>query len=100
MENEIYIKTAKIIYENEGDCRTIDYCNDCPFDNLCNFLTTNKDKFKFAKEFLEEQKAELPIVEEEMDEIEIKGIKISCRKDKDIEVTTKNNIITIKILED
>lgn len=52
MEN-VFIKTAKIIYENEGDCIDINRCEDCPFDNICDLYITDETKFELAKELLE-----------------------------------------------
>lgn len=104
---DIFIKTAKIIYKNEGDCMDINHCIDCPFVNACDLYTTDKNKFELAKNFLEEKEIELPIInskliitEAEMKELYINGIRISYDKQKNVKVTKENNSIIIKLLEE
>ena len=106
MEN-ILIKTAKIIYENEGDCTNIDYCEQCPFDNICSLYTTDETKFEIAKEILEKEGIELPVIKPkslitktEIIELYINGIRISYDKQKNIEVIKENNSIIIKLQEE
>lgn len=104
---DIFIKTAKIIYENEGDCIDINRCEDCPFDKICDLYITDETKFELAKELLKKEGIELPIInseliitEAEMKELYINGIRISYDKQKNVKVKTENNSIIIKLLEE
>lgn len=106
MEN-VFIKTAKIIYENEGDCIDINRCEDCPFDHICDLYITDETKFELAKELLEKEGIELPVIKPkllitktEMKELYINGIRISYDKQKNVEVKTENNLIIIKLPEE
>ena len=106
MEN-VFIKTAKTIYENEGDCIDINRCEDCPLDDVCDLYTTDKIRFKYTKEILEEKGIELPVIKPkssitktEMIELYTNGIRISYDKQKNIEVTKENNSIIIKLPEE
>lgn len=86
---EVFIKAAKTIYENEGNCKDINHCEDCPLDDVCDLYTTDKIRFEYTKEILEKEGIELPVIKPkslitktEMIELYINGIRISYDKQK------------------
>ena len=99
MEN-VFLETAKTIYRNEGNCNEIEYCADCPFDNVCFFSTTEEEKYQLAKKFLTNETTETKNTKEKTNQITIKGITISWDSDKKVDISERENVIKIKIFGD